>query len=92
MTPSLAIKTTVVALVLFAILHFYPSGSSSPSSGSTGGGGAGVATTHHERKSLMEGSGEAWILPKRWRDDSQIPLGGETLPECKRVMLFQFSK
>ncbi|GAA5962924.1 hypothetical protein JCM3765_005922 [Sporobolomyces pararoseus] len=87
MTPSLAIKTTVVALVLFAILHFYPSGSSPSSSGSTGG----IAMSHHERKSLMEGSGEAWILPKRWRDDSQIPLGGETLPECKRVMLFQFS-
>ncbi|GAA6016051.1 hypothetical protein JCM11491_000653 [Sporobolomyces phaffii] len=88
MTPALAIKTTVVALVLFAILHFLPASSSSSSDSNS-------ALGHEDRKALMDGSGEAWILPKRWREvgagPGPVSLGGETLPECKRVMLFKFS-
>lgn len=83
-TPALAIKTTVVALVLFACLHFLPLSSTNSSSSAT-------ITTHEDRKALMDGSGEAWILPKRWRE-GETSVGGETLPECKRVMLFKFTE
>ncbi|GAA5900075.1 uncharacterized protein JCM6883_006084 [Sporobolomyces salmoneus] len=87
MTPSRAVKTILIALVLFAILHFYPSSSSSGRGTTTT-----AKTTHEERKRMMQGSGEAWILPKKWRESENGSLeGGETLPECKRVMLFKFS-
>ncbi|GAA5904087.1 hypothetical protein JCM5296_000330 [Sporobolomyces johnsonii] len=84
--PKLAVRLIVGALALFLVLHF-----GSPLLG----GDSSLAHRTKERKALMEGSGESWILAKRWREygagDGPVSLGHETLPECKRVMLFKFS-
>ncbi|GAA5942177.1 uncharacterized protein JCM15063_002031 [Sporobolomyces koalae] len=89
-TPRLAIQTTVIALILFTLLHYGPT-FVQPSNRS---GHASVSAG--DRKALLDGSGEGWILPKRWRQvgpgQGPVSLGsGETLPECKRVLLFRFS-
>lgn len=35
------------------------------------------------------GTGESFVLPKRWRE---VRDGGDTLPVCKRVLLFTFGR
>lgn len=54
-----------------------------------------IAAQAKHRKQAMAGSGESWILPRKWRDiqagEGDVTLNGETLPVCKRVMLFKFS-
>lgn len=40
------------------------------------------------------GEGESWVLPKRWleHDAGEVLIGdGEVLPECQRVLLFEFT-
>lgn len=53
-----------------------------------------IAAQAKHRKQAMAGSGESWILPRKWRDiqagEGDVTLNGETLPVCKRVMLFKF--
>ncbi|GAA5866588.1 hypothetical protein JCM5353_000718, partial [Sporobolomyces roseus] len=57
LTPNLAIRIIVGSLLLFSILHF------SPSLFGTSNGTPSVSGK--DRKALLDGSGEAWILPKR---------------------------
>ncbi|GAA6061475.1 hypothetical protein JCM10212_002554 [Sporobolomyces blumeae] len=84
-TPTLAIRVILASLALFAILHYGPAALDSTP----------TRVDSADRKALMDGSGEAWILPKRWREygagEGPVSIGAETLPECKRVMLFKFS-
>ncbi|GJN90586.1 hypothetical protein Rhopal_003598-T1 [Rhodotorula paludigena] len=88
--PRLAMRLVVGALALFCVLHFGPSlfGPSKPSARA-------VAAEAKHRKAHMAGAGESWILPRKWRDvtagEGDVTLNGETLPECKRVLLFRFS-
>lgn len=112
MTPAFAIKTTVVALVCFAILHFVTTTNDTDSETTTRSLLSVVANNNKdsqkgalerarlERKTRRQGAGEPWILPKRWRDqqggddnrDEEKNDGErESLPECRRVMLFKFS-
>ena len=110
MTPAFAIKTTVVALVCFAILHFVTTTNDTDSEETTRSLLSVVANNKDskkgalerarlERKTRRQGAGEPWILPKRWRDqqggDDNRDEGNdgerESLPECRRVMLFKFS-
>lgn len=45
------------------------------------------------RKMRLQGVGESHVLPKRFRDEvAGLGTKGEALPECKRVLLFTFSK
>ncbi|GAA6038154.1 hypothetical protein JCM8097_005765 [Rhodosporidiobolus ruineniae] len=89
--PKLAVRIIGACLALFLLLHYAPSlfGSSS-SSGD-------LAHQLKLRKARMENAGESWILPRKWREahieagEGEVTVGGETLPECKRVMLFKFS-
>ncbi|GAA5983618.1 hypothetical protein JCM11641_007301 [Rhodosporidiobolus odoratus] len=59
--------------------------------------GDSVAVQGKERKARMQGAGESWILPRKWREahveagEGEVTVAGETLPVCKRVMLFTFS-
>ncbi|BGO91596.1 hypothetical protein NBRC10512_008043 [Rhodotorula toruloides] len=84
--PRLAVRLIAGSLILFAVLHFGPS-LMSPSAQS-------IAAQAKHRKQAMAGSGESWILPRKWRDiqagEGDVTLNGETLPVCKRVMLFKF--
>lgn len=86
--PRLALRVVLAALALFLVFHF------------TGPilFGDLLSSSQKLRKERMAGAGESWILPARWREanveagEGEVTLGGETLPECKRVMLFRFSK
>jgi hypothetical protein len=53
-----------------------------------------VSYLSRQRKARLSGVGESFVLPKRWRDydagDLTIPVGEESLPECKRVLLYVF--
>ncbi|KAM0753097.1 hypothetical protein T439DRAFT_286646 [Meredithblackwellia eburnea MCA 4105] len=40
------------------------------------------------RKAQLSGTGESFVLPKRWRD-AEV-LDGDSIPPCRRVMLFKF--
>lgn len=45
-----------------------------------------------ERKARLDGTGESWVLPLKWREvEDQVGLT-DGLPECKRVMLYRFSE
>ncbi|GAA6051715.1 hypothetical protein JCM3770_002697 [Rhodotorula araucariae] len=87
-SPRLAVRLIAGALALFLLLHFIPSLFDTSSSAS-------IAAQAKRRKSQLAGSGEAWILPRKWRDvqagTGEVTLNGETLPVCKRVMLFRLS-
>ena len=44
-----------------------------------------------QRKHSQQGAGESHILPQRWREQIQKgSIDGETLPDCSKIMLFQF--
>ncbi|KAK4702217.1 hypothetical protein P7C70_g4014, partial [Phenoliferia sp. Uapishka_3] len=49
-----------------------------------------VTNTAKWRKAALglEGTGESFVLPKRWRETSRV--GGDSLPDCRRVLLFSF--
>lgn len=53
-----------------------------------------ITAQARHRKALMAGAGESWILPRKWRGiepgDGPATLNGETLPDCKRVLLYRF--
>ncbi|BGP40154.1 hypothetical protein JCM10450v2_004133 [Rhodotorula kratochvilovae] len=87
--PRLAVRLIAGALALFVLLHFGPSLFSSSSSS------ASIAAQSKHRKAQLHGAGESWILPRKWRDvqagTGEVTLNGETLPVCKRVMLFRLS-
>lgn len=51
-----------------------------------------VAHAIKQRKARLAGVGESHVLPKRWREGHSAVGGSrETLPECKRMLLFKFS-
>ncbi|BGP16409.1 hypothetical protein JCM10213_004035 [Rhodosporidiobolus nylandii] len=83
--PRLALRLVGACLSLFLLLHF----AQPLLFGDT-------SALAKERKARMQGAGESWILPRKYREASieagegEVTLGGETLPECKRVMLFTF--
>ncbi|GAA5850485.1 hypothetical protein JCM8547_001889 [Rhodosporidiobolus lusitaniae] len=85
--PRLALRVLLAALALFLLLHFV-----SPVLF-----GDSLAARAQERKEKMQGAGESWILPRKWREahveagEGEVTAGGETLPECRRIMLFKFS-
>ncbi|GAA5896019.1 hypothetical protein JCM8208_007507 [Rhodotorula glutinis] len=94
--PRLAVRVIAAALALFLVLHYAPSFlSSSTSSSSRSSRLSPSALAHHarERKALRQGAPESWVLPRKWRDvragDGDVVVNGETLPACKRVMLFR---
>ncbi|GAA5935417.1 hypothetical protein JCM3775_006268 [Rhodotorula graminis] len=95
--PRLAIRVIAAALALFLVLHYAPAllSSSSSSSSSSTSRLSPSALAHHarERKALRQGAPESWVLPRKWRDvrpgDGDVVVNGETLPACKRVMLFR---
>ncbi|BGP55564.1 hypothetical protein JCM8202v2_003169 [Rhodotorula sphaerocarpa] len=86
--PRTAVRLIGGCLALFLLLHYVPAYFASNSSQN-------IAAQAQHRKSLMAGAGESWILPRKWRDvhagEGDVTLNGETLPECKRVLLFRFS-
>lgn len=86
--PRTAVRLIGGCLALFLLLHYVPAYFASNSSQN-------IAAQARHRKSLMAGAGESWILPRKWRDvhagEGDVTLNGETLPECKRVLLFRFS-
>ncbi|GAA6007052.1 hypothetical protein JCM10207_009185 [Rhodosporidiobolus poonsookiae] len=85
--PKLALRLIAGSLALFLLIHF-----SHPVLF-----GDSLAQHAKERKTRMQGAGESWILPRKWREahieagEGEVTVGGETLPECKRIMLFRFS-
>ncbi|GAA5886072.1 hypothetical protein JCM6882_004253 [Rhodosporidiobolus microsporus] len=83
--PKLAVRVVGACVALFLLLHF-----SHPLLF-----GDSLAAQAKERKTRMQGAGESWMLPRKWRHvqagEGEVTEGGETLPECKRVMLFKFS-
>jgi hypothetical protein len=42
------------------------------------------------RRARLGAVGESHVLPKRWREKSDLT--DDELPECKRVLLFEFSE
>lgn len=45
-----------------------------------------------ERKARLDGTGESWVLPLKWREVEEQAGLTDGLPECKRVMLYKFSE
>jgi len=94
--PRLAIRVIAAALALFLVLHYAPSflsSSTSTSASSARLSPSALAQHARERKALRQGAPESWVLPRKWRDvragEGDVVHNGETLPACKRVMLFR---
>lgn len=93
--PGLAVRVIATAILLFLVLHFGPSLLSSSSSSLSRASPATLAAAVKARKAARHGATESWVLPRKWRDvragSGEVTLNGETLPACKRVMLFRMS-
>lgn len=87
LAPGAATRLIGACVVLILLFHYGPAYLFSSSSQT-------VAALARHRKALMAGAGESWTLPRKWRDvragEGEVTLNGETLPVCKRVMLFKF--
>ncbi|GAA5869756.1 hypothetical protein JCM3774_003840 [Rhodotorula dairenensis] len=85
--PRLAYRLIAACVVVLFVLQIAPALLSSSASQT-------VTAQARHRKARMAGAGESWILPRKWRGiepgDGPATLNGETLPDCKRVLLYRF--
>lgn len=71
---QITIGSLVLVTLIYVFLNFYSENK--------------LQTLEIERKFRLDGTGESWVLPHRYEEESALV----ELEECKRVMLFKFSE